>query len=68
MVEVAKGVGLSGEVLQAYCREHIAGYKVPRYVEFVSEWPLTGSQKIRKLELKDRAAKRVDSASPLTRA
>ena len=50
---------MSGEVLQAYCREHIAGYKVPRYVEFVSEWPLTGSQKIRKLELKDRAAKRV---------
>jgi len=28
-------------------------------VEFVSEWPLTGSQKIRKLELKDRAARRV---------
>jgi len=30
---------------------------VPRYVEFVDTWPLTGSQKIRKLELKDRAAR-----------
>jgi len=32
---------------------------VPRYVEFVDTWPLTGSQKIRKLELKDRAATRL---------
>src|SRR5690606_34876588 len=53
-IECQEGVSLSAEALQSYCRQHIASYKVPRYVEFVSEWPLTGSQKIRKLELKDR--------------
>ncbi len=60
-VELAPEAQVSGEALQAHCREHIAGYKVPRYVEFVTEWPLTGSQKIRKQELKERAAQRMDS-------
>ncbi len=55
-VELQAGVAVSGEALQKHCREHIASYKVPRYVEFVTAWPLTGSQKIRKLELKARAA------------
>ncbi len=55
-VELQAGVAVSGEALQQHCREHIASYKVPRYVEFVTGWPLTGSQKIRKLELKARAA------------
>ena len=58
-VECDDGVELSAEALQTYCRENIASYKVPRYIEFVTEWPLTGSQKIRKLELKKRAAERV---------
>jgi fatty-acyl-CoA synthase len=58
-VEVGSGEKVSGDALQEHCRKHIAGYKVPRYVEFVSDWPLTGSQKIRKLELKARAAQRI---------
>ena len=41
--------------LSAYCRAHIASFKVPRHFEFVTDWPRTGSQKIRKTELKDRA-------------
>ncbi len=61
-VERAPEAQVSGEALQAHCREHIAGYKVPRYVEFVTEWPLTGSQKIRKQELKERAAQRIASS------
>ncbi len=41
--------------LSTYCRAHIASFKVPRHFEFVTDWPRTGSQKIRKTELKDRA-------------
>ncbi|MCX7264861.1 MAG: AMP-binding protein [Burkholderiales bacterium] len=54
-IELQPGHQVDAVQLQAYCREHIAGYKVPRYVEFITEWPMTGSQKIRKLELKARA-------------
>ncbi len=56
-IEQAEGVALSETALKAYCKEHIASYKVPRFIEFIDEWPLTGSQKIRKLELKERAHK-----------
>jgi fatty-acyl-CoA synthase len=56
-IEVKAGMHVDADALRAYCRERIASYKVPRYVEFVDAWPLTGSQKIRKLELKARAAR-----------
>ncbi len=55
-IEPHRAAQLTSEALVAYCREHIASYKVPRYVEFITDWPMTGSQKIRKLELKARAS------------
>ncbi|MEQ8322539.1 MAG: AMP-binding protein [Rhodospirillales bacterium] len=39
----------------AFCKSQIASYKVPRYVSFIKDWPTTGSGKIRKLDLRDRA-------------
>jgi len=38
--------------LRAFCREYIAGYKVPRSVEFVAELPMSGAGKILKRELR----------------
>jgi acetyl-CoA synthetase len=35
-----------------YCRKHLAPYKVPRLIEFVSELPKTISGKIRRIELR----------------
>lgn len=32
--------------LKAFCREHLAGFKVPKHVRFVDELPLTGAGKI----------------------
>lgn len=60
-IEAHADAELTAEQLQLYCRENIASYKVPRYVEFNDEWPLTGSQKIRKLELKARAVKKLEN-------
>ncbi|VVD69584.1 3-[(3aS,4S,7aS)-7a-methyl-1, 5-dioxo-octahydro-1H-inden-4-yl]propanoyl:CoA ligase [Pandoraea fibrosis] len=54
-IERQAGAEIDPLALQQYCHAHIASYKVPRYVEFIEDWPLTGSQKIRKLELRDRA-------------
>ncbi len=58
-VELLAGAALEADTLTAYCRDSIAGFKVPRHIEFVTDWPRTGSQKIRKLELKARAEKRL---------
>ena len=36
----------------AYCQGHIAHYKVPRYIRFVTEFPLTVTGKVRKNEMR----------------
>jgi fatty-acyl-CoA synthase len=42
--------------LVAHCREHLASFKLPRRWAFVEAMPLTASGKIRRTELRDRAA------------
>jgi acyl-CoA synthetase (AMP-forming)/AMP-acid ligase II len=41
--------------LSAWCREHMANYKVPRRIELVSELPLNASGKVTKDVLRERA-------------
>ena len=41
--------------LKAFCRGKIAHFKVPRYVKFVSEFPLTVTGKVRKVEMRERS-------------
>ena len=51
-----KGVTMTAEDVQDYCRGKIAWYKIPKYVAFVDEYPLTASGKIMKYKLRDMAA------------
>ena len=39
----------------AHCRGRIASFKIPRHVIFVDEFPMTGSGKIQKVVLRERA-------------
>jgi fatty-acyl-CoA synthase len=41
------------EDVREYCRGKIARHKIPKYIFFVKEYPLTGSGKIQKFKLKD---------------
>jgi fatty-acyl-CoA synthase len=52
-VKVAEGAHLTEEEVVAYCRENLAAFKVPRYVRFVQEFPMTGSGKIQKFLLRE---------------
>lgn len=49
------GFNLTPEDVRDFCKDKIARYKVPRYVFFVSEYPLTGSGKIQKFRLREMA-------------
>ena len=51
-VELKPGQTASPEELAAHCRAEIAGFKVPRHVRYVTEWPMSTS-KIQKFRLKD---------------
>ena len=48
------GVALDAEAVIGACREQIAGYKVPKRVEFVEALPKSGSGKVLKRELRER--------------
>ena len=47
------GAEASTEDIQAIVRQRLAGFKVPKYVEFVSELPRNGAGKITKQEMRD---------------
>jgi fatty-acyl-CoA synthase len=50
-VQLAPGARATEEELVEFCVGRIATYRVPRYVRFVSEWPMSGT-KIKKVELR----------------
>ena len=52
-VVLKPGAVATSEDLVAHCREHLAAYKIPRAVQFVSEVPITASGKIMRRLLKD---------------
>ena len=45
---------LSEEEIRQFCRERVANFKVPKYVEFVGEFPMTASGKIQKYKLREK--------------
>lgn len=51
-VELMPGFACSEEELIGFCRGQIASFKVPRYIRFVGEWPMS-STKIQKYRLRD---------------
>ncbi|MDN5751301.1 MAG: AMP-binding protein, partial [Pseudonocardia sp.] len=52
VIVLKDGAGATVEELQGFCREHIAGYKAPRSIEFAAELPISGAGKILKRELR----------------
>jgi len=57
IVVCKQGQTLTAEEVIAYCREHLASYKKPKFVEFISELPRNPSQKILKNVLRERYGK-----------
>jgi len=53
-VELKPGVTASADELTQWCRQHLAGYKVPRHVVF-AELPKTSTGKIQKFKLREMA-------------
>lgn len=54
-VQLAEGEQLTEDELKEFCRGKIAHFKVPRYISFVSEFPMTVTGKIRKIEMREKS-------------
>ncbi|WP_409299057.1 AMP-binding protein [Peribacillus sp. SCS-26] len=48
-----EGEALDAAEIKAFCQGKISRHKIPRYVEFTSEYPMTASGKIQKFKLKE---------------
>ncbi len=54
-VKVAEGSELTEDEIKEYCRGRIAHFKVPRYVRFVDDFPMTVTGKIQKFKMREEA-------------
>jgi long-chain acyl-CoA synthetase len=54
LVVLRRGAEASADELTAFARSRLAGYKLPRSIEFVSDLPRTPSGKVLKRELRER--------------
>ena len=52
LVVLAPGTAVEADELVAFARERLAGYKLPRSVEFVAELPRSAAGKVLKRELR----------------
>lgn len=57
-VVLKEGRAICADDLRDFCREQIARYKVPQYVEFVEQLPRTVTGKVRKHILRERGIER----------
>ena len=54
VVQLKEGEKATEEEIIDYCKGQIANFKIPKYVRFIQEYPMTGSGKIQKFVLKER--------------
>ncbi|GAA0570445.1 AMP-binding protein [Halomonas salifodinae] len=54
-VKLSDGESLDEAGLKAFCQGKIAHYKIPRYVKFVDEFPMTVTGKIQKFKMREEA-------------
>lgn len=62
-VRCEPGASVTAADVIAYCRGHIASFKIPRHVLFVDDFPMTSSGKIQKVALREEALRRLPPLS-----
>lgn len=62
-IRVKPGETLTVEEVKAYCDGKIARFKIPYYIQFVEDYPMTASGKIQKFKLREQAIQRFGLAS-----
>jgi fatty-acyl-CoA synthase len=55
-VQLRSGASLTEQQLKDFCREQISHFKIPRFVRFVDEYPMTVTGKIQKFVMRERMA------------
>jgi fatty-acyl-CoA synthase len=56
-IQLKNGAAVTEEEIREFCRGRIAHYKIPRYVRFVSEFPMTITGKVQKFLMREHMKK-----------
>ena len=56
-IRLAAGTKLAEDDVRAFCKVKLAHYKVPRYVLFVEEFPMTITGKIQKYKMREESVR-----------
>ena len=54
-IKLRAGQTATDHEIRAYCREHLAHFKTPRYIKFVDAFPMTVTGKIQKFKIRQQA-------------
>jgi fatty-acyl-CoA synthase len=65
-VQLHRDEKLTAEDVRAHCKAKLAHYKVPRYIEFVREFPTTVSGKIQKFKMRDEMCRKLQLEEQVT--
>ena len=60
------GVRPDEAALRDFCEGQIAHFKIPRYIKFVTEFPMTVTGKVRKVEMREKAIGELGLEGPAT--
>ena len=52
-IKLRDGADANADEIKAFCKDQIAHFKVPRYVRFVDEFPMTVTGKIQKFKMRE---------------
>jgi fatty-acyl-CoA synthase len=61
-IQLVDGTEATKQELIEFCQGQIAGFKIPRYVRFVTEWPISAT-KIQKVRLREQIAQELSTAT-----
>ncbi len=61
-VKLRDGESASAEELREFCQGSIAHFKIPRYIEFVEDFPMTVTGKVQKYIMREQMAEKLSEA------
>ena len=65
-IQLKPGISSSAEEIREFCQNQIAHYKVPRYIRFVTEFPMTITGKVQKFAMREHMIKELGLAQEKT--
>jgi fatty-acyl-CoA synthase len=58
-IELHSGETLTEDELRAFCKGELAHFKIPKYIRFVNEFPMTVTGKLQKFKMREQMSEQI---------